>query len=346
MQAKYSIGIDLHKSVIQVCVLDERGEVIEEFRESIETREEGRIVVERLTTWREGGRLVVEAVGVNRWFVNACHETGLGIVVADPVKLNLQMLGKKTDRRDARELARRLYLGDIDAYGTTYYPTEEEYGVRKILRVRHHLVKVRKQITSQLRAFLNAYKLPARVVLYGTRSMEQLKRLLFPTEELNVCFSSLLSSLESIQQTIEHLSEQIRKRAAEEKLRNVRTALPGVGPQTAATLVYELGDVNRFANAKAVAAYAGLVPRVSQSADTKHHGRLTKRGNRELRWILGEWAVRLLKTNRLAQAWAKPLLRRMHKNKVRMALARRLLIGVYILLKRGEVFSLERCLAV
>jgi len=110
--------------------------------------------------------------------------------------------------------------------------------------------------------------------------------------------------------------------------------------------VYELGDVNRFANAKAVAAYAGLVPRVSQSADTKHHGRLTKRGNRELRWILGEWAVRLLKTNRLAQAWAKPLLRRMHKNKVRMALARRLLIGVYILLKRGEVFSLERCLAV
>ncbi|HLG18350.1 MAG TPA: transposase, partial [Bdellovibrionota bacterium] len=148
MKAKYSIGIDLHKSVIQVCVLDEGGEVIEEFRESIETLELGMAVVGWLTKWRDGGRLVVEAVGVNRSFVNACQEAGLGIVVADPVKLNLQMLGRKTDRRDAKELARRLYLGDIDAYATTYYPTEDEYGVRKVLRVRHHLVKVRQQITS------------------------------------------------------------------------------------------------------------------------------------------------------------------------------------------------------
>ena len=45
------------------------------------------------------------------------------------------------------------------------------------------------------------------------------------------------------------------------------------------------------------------------------------------------------------QEWAKPLLLRMHRNKVRMALARRLLIGIYIMLTRGEVFSLERCLA-
>jgi len=34
----------------------------------------------------------------------------------------------------------------------------------------------------------------------------------------------------------------------------------------------------------------------------------------------------------------------MHKNKVRMALARRLLIGVYKMLRTGEAFSMERCL--
>ena len=120
--------------------------------------------------------------------------------------------------------------------------------------------------------------------------------------------------------------------------------MPSVGPLTATTLAVELGDLFRFRNSKAVASYAGLVPRVSNSADKSHHGRITKRGNRELRWILTQWSVRLLSFNTVAREWAKPLLLRMHRNKVRMALARRLLVGVYIMLTRGEVFSLERCL--
>ncbi len=122
-------------------------------------------------------------------------------------------------------------------------------------------------------------------------------------------------------------------------------ASPGLCTNAATTLVVELGDLQRFRNSKAVASYAGLVPRVANSADKTHHGRITKRGNRELRWILSEWAVRLLSFNATAKEWAKPLLLRMHRNKVRMALARRLLVGIYIMLTRGEVFSLERCLA-
>ena len=89
----------------------------------------------------------------------------------------------------------------------------------------------------------------------------------------------------------------------------------------------------------------GLAPRVANSADKSHHGRITKRGNRELRWILTQWSVRLLSFNSIAKEWAEPLLLRMHRNKVRIALARRLLIGIYIMLTRGDAFSLERCLA-
>ncbi len=71
---------------------------------------------------------------------------------------------------------------------------------------------------------------------------------------------------------------------------------------------------------------------------------MTKRGSSELRWILGQWAVRLLAFDPQAKAWAEPMLRRMHRNKVRMALARRLLVGLWVMFTRGEVFSLQRCL--
>ena len=163
-------------------------------------------------------------------------------------------------------------------------------------------------------------------------------------ENLQECLLSLLDCLEAVQVNIEILSSQIQKLAQEPVVAQVRELLPSVGSQTAVTLVYELGDVSRFHISPEVASYAGLVSAVAQSGDKSHHGRLTKRGNRELRWILGQWAVRLLSRNPLAHNRAQPKRKRLRKNKIRTALARRLLIGLYVMLRRGEVFSLRKCL--
>jgi transposase len=146
-----------------------------------------------------------------------------------------------------------------------------------------------------------------------------------------------------LHRNITQLDQQILAMVAESRMANL-AELPGLGPQSAATLVSELGDVHRFRSARAVSSYAGLAPRVYNSADKHHHGPMTKRGNSHLRFILGQWAVRLLARNLVAQRWAAPMLRRMHRNKVRMALAHRLLVGVFIMLSRGEAFNLERCL--
>jgi transposase len=345
-QPTHFIGIDLHKTVVQVCVLDDRGEISEEFRLRLERPEDGQEAIRRLTRWRTTGRFVVEAVGLNRWFVNGCRAAGLSITVADAAKLGLKHLGKKTDRRDAQELARRLFLGDIDRHATTYYPTDEEYGVRKVLRVRHHLVGMRQQVVNQLRALLNAYFVPApSSVLYSGPSLRALARVELPTADLTLCLQTLVNALQSTQDLIDRLTRRMHQQAQTEAVQNLEERLPSVGPQTALTLRYELGELNRFQSAKQVCAYAGLVPRVANSGDLQHHGRLTKRGNPELRWIVGEWAVRLLAGHPSVQEWAKPRLRRMHKNKVRMVLARRLLVGLYISHTRGEPFSLTRCLA-
>ncbi len=120
-----------------------------------------------------------------------------------------------------------------------------------------------------------------------------------------------------------------------------------VGIQTAATIHYELGDLGRFGSSREVAAYAGVVPRVSQSGEGKaHHGRITKRGNGELRWILTQWAVRLLAFDPVTRKRAQGLGRKLPKNKLRVALARRLLVGVYMMRTRGEVFSMSRCMGI
>ena len=208
------------------------------------------------------------------------------------------------------------------------------------------MTQLRQDMTNQIRALLASYRVHApRNQLYTKVALRKLREITMDNDELSLCLQSMVSSLEAIQNGIEDLSKRIVARSKEETITEALELLPSVGHLTATTMAVELGDVTRFRNSKAVASYAGLTPRVANSGDKSHHGRITKRGNRELRWILAQWAVRLLSFDSIAKEWAEPLLLRMHRNKVRMALARRLLIGVYIMLTRGDVFSLKRCLA-
>ncbi len=373
-KSTYSVGIDLHKRVVQICVLSANGENPIYERHALLTSADGVQFVKGLMRWKQGGRFVVEAVGMNRWLVRDCRAKGLDIVVADPAKLQLKKSGKKTDRRDAYELARRLYLGDIDRDAITYFPTEEQYAGRKLERVRHQMCKLRLMVVNNIRAMLRAYNReePDGVLQCGV-AIQELRAVRFEQPDLTAAFQANVQLLEDTQRQVDVLTERLvtkvrppkeekpakKGKSASKGDLPARTAeadsaeciairhvadLPLVGPVTAPTIVYELGDVHRFRKTRAVTAYGGLAARVCHSADTAHNGRLTKSGSSELRWVLVQWAVRMLAQNDLVKEWAAPYLRRMHKNKVRVALARRLLIGVYKMLRTGEVFSLERCL--
>ena len=193
---QYFVGIDLHKTVIQICVLDADGDVIAEERHGIRTLEEGIAFVERLAPWSTG-RLAVEAVGLNRWFVNACRARGYDIVVVDAGQLNLRACGKKTDRRDAHEIARRLRMGDLDRFAATYYPSDEEHGVRQLERIRHDLVGQRTHLSNRIRSLLDAYKIaPPRGALYGPRACAALRVIRLPVPDLDCCLDALVHALE------------------------------------------------------------------------------------------------------------------------------------------------------
>jgi hypothetical protein len=64
-------------------------------------------------------------------------------------------------------------------------------------------------------------------------------------------------------------------------------SIVGIGENLAARLIAELGDMSRFKNRRALAAYAGLNPKILQSGDTDGtHLKISKKGNRHLRCLL------------------------------------------------------------
>ena len=125
-------------------------------------------------------------------------------------------------------------------------------------------------------------------------------------------------------------------------------SIPGVGPRTAEAVSAHLGDAKRFANAKQVGSYAGLVPKQYQSGTTDRKGRITRRGPAVLRKLLVECAWVMLRYN----SWARAVYARLtaggttRKKPAIVALARKLLVRCWAMLRDGKRWKSDPVLEV
>lgn len=112
--------------------------------------------------------------------------------------------------------------------------------------------------------------------------------------ELKVLASNYALSIQ-IKMTIELIEllasqiNAIEKQVSDfiKKSDNVITSIPGIGDMTAAIIISEIGDINRFNNPGQVLAFAGLDPSVKQSGTFNASStRMSKRGSSILRYAL------------------------------------------------------------
>ena len=115
---------------------------------------------------------------------------------------------------------------------------------------------------------------------------------------------------------------ELKPQAAGDPIARALTAMTGIGPVIAVTLRAEIGDIARFRCGPQLACYAGLVPRVEQSADRKYHGRITRNGSPWVRWALVEAAMHAMQRQDAVGRWARRLAVRKGAMKARVALAR------------------------
>ena len=110
--------------------------------------------------------------------------------------------------------------------------------------------------------------------------------------------------------------------------------VPGVGPITALTYAASIEDPHRFARSEDVGAYAGLVPRRSQSGERDTLGCITKAGDGLLRSALYEAAnIVLSRVQRPSalQEWGKRIEETKGTKRARTAVARKLAILLHSL---------------
>ena len=143
---------------------------------------------------------------------------------------------------------------------------------------------------------------------------------------------SLNKSIEELDKTIE---DNGSKMDGFENLKSVK----GIGAKGAATLLSVIGDVNDFRSAKQLAAYIGIVPRVSDSNETIHHGRITKLGSKIARTTLVQCALIAKRYNAYLFHFHEGIKARRGSAKANIALARKFLEIIYRILKNKWIFE-------
>src|SRR5437879_5347092 len=121
--------------------------------------------------------------------------------------------------------------------------------------------------------------------------------------------------------------------------------IPGIGPQTAATLLGELGAFTRFTDARALVAYVGFYPVINESGDRAATPRLSPVGSRIARHSLYLAAVNAV---RRSAEWRTIYLRKKAQGKTAkqalVVVAVKLLHALYAMLKHRQPYNPSRLL--
>lgn len=229
----------------------------------------------------------------------------------------------KTDRLDAEKLARCHRSGDLTA---VWVPTPEHEALRDLVRAREAAKADQLRARNRLGKFLlrhGRYR-PEKSAAWGTTHVGWLKTQKFEHRAQEMTFADYLGEVEHAKERLGRLESAIRDAIAQApaSMRAVITgleALRGVKTLTAVTVVAEIGSFSRFAAARQLMSFSGLVPSEHSTGGPgkARRGAITKTGNAHVRRVLVEaaWAYRhrpsrtgdLAKRNELASEGARTI---------------------------------------
>jgi transposase len=320
------IGCDLHTRSEQIAMLDtETGEVVEK-RLDHESGEAKRFY-EGL---KEAVLVGIESTGYTRWFAEMLAELGHELVVGDAAKIRARETRKqKHDRRDAEHILNLLARGD---FPKIWLPSASERDARVLVEHRHQLVEWRTRAKNGLQAMALSYGRRRRGRLWSAAGQEQLQKLPF-RKGMARRRQDLVRLVEQLNTWVAELDERIEQEVARRPDAQRLMTHPGVGPLTALGTVLVLGPIERFPDAKHVASYLGLIPEEDSSAGRQRFGHLTKQGSRLLRFLLVEAAQTASRYDPGLRRTYRRLAFRKGAASAKVAVARKLLIRLYVMLR-------------
>jgi len=201
----------------------------------------------------------------------------------------------KTDRRDARQLARLMRSGDRTP---GYVPAIDDAAIRDLRRAREDTLRDLKAAKLRLKAFVLRHDIRSTGrANWSPAHLRWLSEVVCPTPAQHMVFQEYVQTVTAQTERLGRLELELHAQGHTWRLHPVVEALQalrGVQFTVAVTTVAELGDLTRFENPRQLMHYLGLTPSEYSSGGRRQQGSMTKTGNSPARRALveGAWAYR------------------------------------------------------
>ena len=328
-----AVALDVHRDFCEVAIVAE-GRLRSAGR--IATRPE---TLELFARSLDAGDWVALEVTGNAWAIARILEAHVArVIVVSPNDTGIRQARAKTDRLDARTLAKLLWAGELDG---VWAPDERVRVMRRRLARRAQLVRARSRAKNEIHAVLMrclADRPPASD-LFGVKGRRWLA-----DQQLTVCeretVDSGLRQVDFLDSEIAQVDQLIAADALGwPEVKRLMT-VPGVNVTVAATFMAAVGDIRRFGDRRKLTAYLGLDPKVRQSGvGPANHGHISKQGSNSARHALVEacWST-VRQPGPIAAFYARIKAKRGHSVAI-VASARKLACLFWCLLTRGEDYA-------
>jgi transposase len=315
-------------------------------------------------------QVAVESTGVYGVPIFNILEDKIEVIVANAYQIK-HTPGRKTDQRDSEWIAELCLKGMIEP--SRIFPKEDRE-LRTLTRARETLVNNSTQMKNRIHQALESscikissvlsdifgksgrYILNCLLegktideILVGIKSKrirkkeqqlrEAIKNSLDPSQiiVIRIC----LELMEEIQNKIKTLDTEIMIRI--QRLKEdveIAMSVPGIAFTSASSILAEIGNYRDFTNGNKLAAWCGLVPTISESADKRITGSITKKGSKHVRRMLVQVAHAISRTrnSRLKSFFLRLKAKKGTKIAV-VALARKVLCILHHLLMNREMYE-------
>lgn len=323
-------GLDVSDKTTHVCVVDADGAVVK--RDVVASDPD--LLAKWLGKHCPGlVRVVLETGPLSTFLYHGLTERGIPVecICARHAKGVLAARVNKSDVHDAEGLAQ---LARTGWFKRVHMKASATHFDRAALRIRAQLITTRVAMGNQLRGLLKLFGLRLGAARTPGKRRERLIALYQQRPDLEPLFAPLVASMEIIEEQLRASNRLLESRAAEDVVCSRLMSVPGVGPITALTFTAAIEDPHRFARSEDVGAYAGLVPRRSQSGERDVRGNISKAGDPMLRRSLYEAAnIMLCRVQRpfALQQWGQRIAESKGNKRARIAVARKLAVLLHSL---------------
>jgi transposase len=338
---KHYCGVDIHAKTIYVCIIDQEARIIKQ--KNIKSNPAS--FMKAIDKYRDDIVVSAECMFTWYWLADLCEKESITFILGHALYMKAIHGGKaKNDRIDAYKIAYLLRGGNIPmAY---VYPPEMR-ATRDLMRRRNHLVRKRAELLGHIQNTNHQYNLPAlpkNIRFKGNREglIEH-----FRDECVQKSIETNLSLIDNYNSLLLKLEHYICKKAKvhdhEALLRLL--SVPGIGQTLALVILYEIHDIRRFPRVQDFVSYSRLVKPSKESAGKIYGHSGKKIGNAHLKWAFSEAAVSMLRTIPDVKKYRETLKRKHGKAKALSILSHKIGRAIYYILKRKEVFDIEKFLA-